>query len=121
MAAHSRVIFTDNVNGNAIARHWIRKTGYMLNKGLEYRKRHPEKNQFTDIRYENLVSSSHDVLADIYKLNGGLTPELLKHFTRAENENPMRKYGIHEYRLEDFGAGKEDIIKETAGYREFFS
>jgi hypothetical protein len=37
MAAHSRVIFSDNADGNAIARHWIRKTGFMLQKGLDYR------------------------------------------------------------------------------------
>lgn len=119
MAAHSRVIFSDHVDGNAIARHWIRKTGFMLQKGLDYRLKNQHKKQFTDIFYDDLVKSSPDVLARIYSLDGGITPELLDRFAKAENDNPMRKYGIHEYRLEDFGAKKEDILENTVGYRNF--
>jgi hypothetical protein len=119
MAAHSRVIFSDESDGNAIARHWIRKTGYMLQKGLDYRNKNQHKNQFTDIRYENLRDTAAEVLTEIYRLDGGMTPELLARFDKAEKENPMRKYGIHEYNLEDFGVRKEDIFKETVGYRNF--
>jgi hypothetical protein len=122
MAAHSRVIFSDDASdGNTIARHWIRKTGYMLRKGLEYRMKNPQKNQFTDIHYHDLVNSAENVLTGIYNLDGGMTPELMAHFTKAEKENPMRKYGIHEYRLEDFGVSKEDILDQTISYRNFFS
>jgi hypothetical protein len=117
MASHSRVIFSDDVNGNAIARHWIRKTGYMLQKGLDYRNKNQHKQQFTDIFYEELKDSAAGVLTNIYNLDGGMTPELLSRFDKAEKENPMRKYGIHEYNLEDFGVSKEDIIRETAEYR----
>jgi hypothetical protein len=119
MAAHSRVIFSDNTDGHAIARHWIRKTGYMLRKGLEYRDKNQHKQQFMDIIYEDLKNTSADVLEKIYSLDGGMTPELLSKFSRAEQENPMGKYGIHEYNLEDFGVSKEDILKETKSYREF--
>ncbi|NTV82916.1 MAG: sulfotransferase [Bacteroidales bacterium] len=121
MAAHSRVIFSDQADGNAIARHWIRKTGYMLQKGLDYRMKNQHKNQFTDIWYENLRDAAPEVLTNIYKLDGGMTPELLSNFNKAEKENPMGKYGIHEYNLEDFGAGHEDILKETVNYRNFLS
>jgi hypothetical protein len=121
MASHSRVIFTDNVNGNAIARHWIRKTGFMLRKGLEYRENNPEKNQFTDIIYEELRDTPFCVLSKIYNLNGGLTPQLMSKFSRAEKENPMGKYGVHEYKLEDFGVQKEEILRETRVYREFLN
>jgi hypothetical protein len=119
MAAHSRVIFTDNADGNIIARHWIRKTGYMLRKGLGYRIKNQHKQQFTDIYYENLKNSSANVLEKIYSLDGGITPELFVKFSKAERENPMGKYGIHEYSLEDFGVSKEDILKETEDYRNF--
>jgi hypothetical protein len=119
MAAHSRVIFTDHVEGNDIARHWIRKTGYMLEKGLEYRQNNQQKNQFTDIIYQDLRDNSSNVLSGIYSLDGGITPELLKKFEMAEKANPMGKYGIHEYKLEDFGVDKGAILKETEGYRKF--
>jgi len=121
MTSHSRVIFSDHVDGNAIARHWIRKTGYMLQKGLDYRNRNQHKDQFIDIIYNELKDNSRDVLSTIYSLDGGLTPELQAKFLKAERENPMGKYGIHEYRLEDFGVGKEDIWKSTVNYRNYFS
>lgn len=50
-----------------------------------------------------------------------MTPELLARFGKAEKENLMRKYGIHDYKLEDFGVGKEDILRETVSYRNFLS
>jgi hypothetical protein len=119
MAAHSRVIFSDQTDGNAIARHWIRKTGYMLRKGLDYRMANQHKNQFTDIIYSDLRDTSAEVLDRIYQLDGGMTPELLIRFEKAENDNPMRKYGIHDYKLEDFGVGKDDILQATVQYRNF--
>jgi hypothetical protein len=121
MAAHSRVIFSDEADGNAIARHWIRKTGYMLQKGLDYRMVNEDKHQFTDIFYNDLKDSSFDVLSEVYQMNGGITPELLARFEQAERENPMRKYGIHDYKLEDFGAKKEDILNETVEYRKYIN
>lgn len=118
MAAHSRVIFSNDTDGAAVARHWIRKTGFMLEKGLEYRQKNLHKNQFTDIWYEDLRDSAGEVLKNIYSLDGGVTKEMLARFSQVERENPMRKYGIHEYNLEDFGASKQDILEATKGYRE---
>lgn len=120
MAAHSRVIFSDQADGNAIARHWIRKTGYMLRKGLDYRNNNEHKHQFTDILYSDLKDDAADILTRVYQLDGGLTPELLARFKKAEEENPMRKYGIHDYKLEDFGVSKDEILNETVEYRNFF-
>jgi hypothetical protein len=119
MVSHSRGIFSDEVDGHIVARHWIRKTGFMLEKGLEYRLKHPEKKQFTDIFYHDLKDKSPQVLTDIYRNNGGITPELLATFKRVEQENPMGKYGIHDYALEDFRVTKEDILRSTKKYREF--
>lgn len=121
MAAHSRVIFSDQADGNAIARHWIRKTGYMLQKGLDYRNTNQHKNQFTDIFYNDLKDASAEVLTRIYQLHGGMTPELLSRFEKAERENPMRKYGIHDYQLKDFGVDFSDIENQTKPYREFIA
>jgi hypothetical protein len=119
MVSHSRGIFSDHVDGHAVAKHWIRKTGYMLGKGLEYRLKHPEKKQFTDIFYRDLRDNASGALTKIYTNDGGVTPELLATFSRVEKENPMGKYGIHDYNLEDFQVSKEDILKATKGYREF--
>lgn len=119
MAAHSRGIFSNNADGRSVASHWIRKTGYMLGRGMEYRQHNGHRDQFTDIMYEQLRDNSLGVLEEIYRHNGGVTAELTERFIQAERTNPMGKYGIHEYRLEDFGATKEEIILATEGYRKF--
>jgi hypothetical protein len=119
MVAHSRVIFSNEVDGHDVATHWIRKTGYMLQKGLEYRMKHQEKNQFTDIFYYNLKDHSSVVLEDIYRQHGGVTQEMLSRFKKTEQDNPLGKYGIHDYNLEDFGVTKEDILERTKMYRDF--
>lgn len=121
MAAHSRVIFSNNTNGNSVARHWIRKTGYMLRKGLDYRNNNQHKEQFTDIIYEDLKDRSAEVLSTIYSMDGGITPVLQEKFAEAEKKNPMGKYGIHEYKLDDFGVTTGDILSATGHYREFIS
>lgn len=120
MMAHSRVIFSNVVDGNAIARHWIRKTGYMLQKGLQYRLKNDLGQQFTDIHYTRLKDDAQQILREIYSKNGGMTPELLQKFLAVEKNNPMGKYGIHEYLLEDFGVEKEDILEHTQTYRRIF-
>jgi hypothetical protein len=91
----------------------------MLRKGLDYRNRNQDKGQFTDIFYEDLKDKAANVLTKVYQLDGGLTPQLRAGFIKAELENPMRKYGIHDYNLEDFGVKKEDILNETIEYRKF--
>jgi hypothetical protein len=86
---------------------------------LEYRLQHPEKRQFTDIFYEDLKDRAAEVLTSIYQNDGGITPDLLATFKKVEQENPMRKYGIHDYKLEDFRMTNEDILIQTKNYREF--
>ncbi len=41
MVAHSQTIFSDQVSLDRVARHWVKKTGYMLSKGIEFRKANP--------------------------------------------------------------------------------
>lgn len=120
MMSHSQGIFSDAADGHRVAKHWIRKTGYMLQQGLDYRLKHPEKDQFTDIIYEELRDNSPQVLADIYRNNGGITPELLSIFKKVEVNNPMGKYGIHDYKLEDFRVTEDEILEQTIPYRKFF-
>jgi hypothetical protein len=50
-----------------------------------------------------------------------MTPEIMAGMNQAEKNNPMRKYGMHEYRLEDFGVNNEDILKATCNYRNYIS
>ena len=121
MVAYNRMIFSDQVNEQQVADHWVRKIGYMLEKALEYRHKPGNDEKFTDIYYKKFITDSSEELAKIYNLNGGLTPELLERFSRHETEHPHRKHGIHQYSILDFGLTEADIENRTGSYRKFIA
>ncbi len=121
MMAHSRSIFSDKVSLKQVAEHWVRKSGYMLSKAVQFRKNNMHSGEIIDIRYENLVSKAEEILGEIYSKNGGISKKLIGKFRRAEAENPPGKYGIHQHSLKDFGLEQKDIEKEIIGYREFLN
>jgi hypothetical protein len=121
MVSHSRVIFSDEVSKYDVAAHWVPKTGYMLNKGIYYRKSNQNNRKFIDIQYHEFINDSLEVMKGIYDHSGGMDEILEKRILQADKDNPQGKYGIHEYSLADFGLTEEDIRKQTSNYQEFFN
>jgi hypothetical protein len=121
MVTYNQMIFSDHVDEKRVAAHWVRKTGYMLDKALDYRLKDGNEKKFTDIFYDDLIRNSRKELSRIYSLDGGLTPELINLFEIHEKEHPHRKYGTHQYSLADFGLTEEDIDKKTSRYQAFIS
>jgi hypothetical protein len=121
MVTYNQMIFSDCVDEKRIAAHWVRKTGYMLDRALDYRAKDGNSEKFTDIYYNDLIRNSEEELRRIYSMNGGLTPDLRARFEKHELENPHRKYGTHQYSLADFGLTESDIDKHTIRYQQFIS
>ena len=121
MLTYNHMIFSDEVDEFRIARHWVRKTGYMLHKALDYRLRDQNQSKFTDIYYKDLITDSMEELKKIYQMKGGLTPALIQSFGEHEREHPHRKYGTHNYSLADFGLTEADIDRHTAHYQQFMA
>ena len=121
MVTYNHMIFSNSVDEKRIATHWVRKTGYMLDKALDYRSKPGNEAKFTDIYYEDLIRDSEKELSRIYSLDGGLTPDLIDRFAHHESEHPHRKYGTHQYSLRDFGLTESDIDKHTLRYQKFIT
>ena len=119
MLTYNYMMFSDDVDERKIATHWVRKTGYMLEKALEFRTAGSNNEKFMDIWYKDLVSKSIRELERIYSMDGGLTPELIQRFKEHEAEHSHRKHGIHQYSLTDFGLTEADIDLHTSHYQEF--
>lgn len=119
MVTYNHMMFSDAVDVHRIARHWVRKTGYMLDTALDYRALPGNETRFLDIRYGELIRDSVKELERIYSLDGGLSPDLISRFGQHEKEHPHRKYGKHEYSLGDFGLTEADIDRHTIRYRRF--
>ena len=119
MVSHSRVIFSDKVDKHDVAQHWVRKTGYMLDKGVSFRKDNPNRREFIDIHYDHFINNSMDVMRSIYR--DEMDIDLEQKIEKADQENPQGKYGVHEYSLGDFGLTESDIIKSTQSYQDYFN
>jgi hypothetical protein len=118
MVAHSQTIFSNNVTLEKVAKHWVRKTGYMLNKGIAFRKANPDQ-KFTDVFYEELISDPIRILEEIYRESGAISPDLHQRFLETERQNTQNKYGNHVYNLEDFELTLSDVNKKVSTYIEF--
>jgi hypothetical protein len=119
MVSFNRMVFSNDVDPHEVGLHWVRKTGYMLEKALGFRSQPGKEHLFMDLQYKNLVSHPLHELERLYSAAGGITPELAEKFRATEDANPHRKYGTHVYSLSDFGLNKNDIDKHTLHYQEF--
>lgn len=118
MVAHSQSIFSYNISLAKVAEHWMRKTSYMLSKGIQFRKANP-KERFTDIFYTEFVMDILGSLRKIYQGPESITPELQRIFHETDRQNPPNRFGFHFYDLKDFGLTREDVDREIAVYNEF--
>jgi len=116
MVLHSQVIFSNHVDPVTVADHWVRKTGYMLNKGMEFREDPDNASLITDIHYDDITNNAQQVLDKVYSGYGGISKELREIFIRTEQENPKGKYGTHQYSGDDFGITRNDLHKQVHGY-----
>ncbi len=118
MVAHSQSIFSNNVRLEKVAQHWVRKTKYMLSKGIEFRKSNPDQ-KFTDVFYNNFISDPIPVLNEVYQNGESISTDLLQRFIKTNKLNGPNRYGTHIYNLEDFGLNLHDVDKQVSDYMNF--
>ncbi len=118
MVAHGRSIFSNEVSLEEVAKHWVKKTAYMLSKGIEFRKANPGE-KFTDIFYNELVAEPMNVVEKIYRNNGAISAELRQRFLDTEKQNTINRFGKHVYKLEDFNLTAAEVNKAVQFYTDF--
>lgn len=120
MVAHSQSIFSESVSTGVVAQHWVRKTAYMLSRGIAFRKSHPAQ-PFTDVFYDQLVTDPIAVLSAIYQRHGQISKVLREQFLQAGLRHRQFKYGMHSYCLEDFGWSSEQVKRDFQFYTTFLN
>ena len=120
MVCHSRALFSDEVHASAVRDHWVAKTSYMLEKALNYRQNKAHQANFTDLMYDDLVADAMGQLSKIYERHDDIPESLINRFELAEKSNPKGKYGIHNYRLDDFGLSREDLREKNESYYKLY-
>ena len=121
MVTHARAIFSDEVDPQAVAHHWLRKLGRMVGRAMSTRERVKDQG-FVDVSYYDLMSDPLAELGRIYEQVGWALPESTRSKMEASRKvNRKDKHGRHQYKLEDFGMSGDDVEPVMAAYRSRYA
>lgn len=122
LMCHTHGLSNDTPNPEAIARHWLRKSGLMANNALAARTSHRDRT-FLDIGYDDLMTDPTRIIADIYTAHGApLRQEGQAAVTKAALAPTEHGKGKrHTYALSDFGLTAEDVRQTFAAYSARFT
>ena len=120
MLTHLQMIFSDEVDPNRVANHWLNKIENMIRRTIATRDRVGDRG-FVDVSYYDLVEDPMPEIERIYQTaRMELTPDARQAMDASRKVNKQHKYGKHRYSLEDFGMTKEDVESRIAVYRARF-
>jgi hypothetical protein len=120
MVAHGQAIFSDQVDIHQISEHWMKKTKYMLDKAISFRKRTLKKEKFIDIHYNCFIDHSVETVRSIYfKAGMHMNQDIADLMISSEQKNHKDKYGKHLYHLSDFGLSEDKIKIHYQDYIKF--
>ena len=121
MLTHLQMIFSDEVDPNRVASHWLGKIENMARRTLATRERVHDRG-FVDVSYYDLIEDPLPQVAHIYQAAGlVLDPDTAGIMEASRRVNKQHKYGRHKYSLADFGLSKDDVESRIATYRERFN
>lgn len=119
MLAHGHSMFSDEVDAEAVARHWLARNVDMVNRALDVRERRPEV--FLDVRYDDLVADPMAQVARIYDAAGfPLTDEVRSEMAEHRESHAQHAHGVHRYSLAEFGLTEDEVSRAYARYRSYF-
>ena len=120
MITHGRGVFSDEVDPREVAAHWLRKTSRMVTRAMESRDRVGEAS-FIDVSYYDLLADPMAEMERIYAFAGReLTAAARARMEASREVNVQNRFGVHSYRLEDFGLSAESVEPYYAAYRARF-
>ena len=120
MVTHLQMIFSDDVDPNRVANHWLDKIEKMARRTMATRDRVNDEG-FVDVSYYDLIEDPISEVERVYEAaEKVLTPEARAAMEASRKVNKQHKYGKHKYSLADFGMTKEDVETRIAEYRARF-
>ncbi len=121
MLTHLQMIFSDEVDPNRVARHWLGKIENMARRTMATRERVGDQG-FIDVSYYDLIEDPLPQVSRIYEAAGlELTAPTIRLMQASQKVNKQHKYGRHKYSLADFGMTDSDVESRIAPYRARFN
>jgi hypothetical protein len=120
MVTHLQMIFSDDVDPNRVAQHWLNKIENMARRTMATRARVNDQG-FVDVSYYDLVRDPMPEVERVYEAaRAVLTPEARTAMEASRKVHKQHKYGKHKYSLADFGMTEDDVEPRIAAYRARF-
>lgn len=119
MVAHGRGVMSDAVDPHEVGRHWLRKTGRMVDRALAARD--GREGTFLDVRYEDLTRDPLAQVARVYEHIGlALPADVHARIVARRDAERQHRHGRHVYRLVDFGLAEDQVAERFGAYRARF-
>ncbi len=112
--------FTDALDRQAMAEHWISKWQQGLATTQSYRERHPER-PYLDLLFEESLATPETVIRKLYTFAQlDLTQETLMEMQRWRDFNQRENRPEHHYTAEEFGLNPAILDAQFRRYRDHF-
>ncbi|MBW1810405.1 MAG: sulfotransferase [Deltaproteobacteria bacterium] len=116
MIAHSRGVFSDEIDTDEVGRHWLAKSIRMIQRSLAVRNQMPGV-KIHDVSYHDLIADPIKEIRRIHRwLGKEISPELERKMNSFIKNNPQHKHGRHRYSLGDFGLDRQKVKDAFAEY-----
>ena len=120
MMYYSRAVFSDRIDPEEVANHWIEKNVRMLKNTLAAREKYKD-HTVIDVYYNDLVTDPVKTLKTLYrKMALSWTPAVEASIQLALQNNKKDKYGKHRYSGSDFGLTDSYIDNSFSFYTQHF-
>lgn len=119
MAFHAMHIFSAEVTPEEVGAFWSKKVVHMVERAMAFRQ--TEAAPITDVLYDELVKDPLGTVERVLASQGMVLGEPARSRMQQQRAaNPRHKFGVHHYRLEDFGVDRARADAALAHYRATF-
>jgi len=120
MVSHGRGVFSDHVDAQEVAKHWVRKVNRLMQRSMEVRAT-ADQGRFIDVSYYDLLQDPIKEVERIYLFAGiSFNSDIAAFVEKTKEKNIQHRYGRHHYKLADFGLTKDQIEHEYSFYRNHY-
>ena len=113
-----RKLYSDDVDPKAVAEVSLRTFDAMIARTIAYEEKHGA-GAIHHIQYKALTADPIGEMRKLYaRFDEPLSDEAVTAMQAMLNAKPKDKFGKHEYRLEDYGLTRGEVLEHFAGYIE---
>ena len=116
MIANGRGIFSDAVDAAALGQEMLQTQARMVHAAMAARARPEVHARVIDVYYPDLIEDPMAAVARVYEQMGRPLEPARGAMQDTLQNHGQHRFGRHEYRLEDFGLGAEDVQRTFAPY-----